>query len=398
MNNLLLAKETNLKTFANASNSLFIVIIEIKMSKNMKIMFLAGSSYAGLTEWVKYFVTRDCEVHWVTFSTLPPEPIKKVKTHQIVGTYNILSRVRYLRKVIKKINPDIVHAFHITSYGIPAALSCFHPLVLSALGSDIAIEPEKSRKTEFLVKFILKKAVLVHTGHETGRKRLVELGCNKEKIFVQPFGVEVNEFSPDSRSQSLRRELNIENKYSVIIAHRWKRKYRIDVFIKAIPMVLEKIQDVKFLICGGGFLEQELKELVIELGVHKNVEFIGDIPHSEMHKYLASVDLYVDTLSDYRDGVIGKGGGEVGVTTMEAMACGTPQLISDRVSVRSGNWFQGLTYRQLDSQDMAEKILLLLRNESLRKEIGRKSRKMALRIGNLEKNMRSWQGIYHSLC
>jgi glycosyltransferase involved in cell wall biosynthesis len=96
-----------------------------------------------------------------------------------------------------------------------------------------------------------------------------------------------------------------------------------------------------------------------------------------MPEYLASVDLYVDTFVNVANNkVIDKGNG-IGVTTVEAMACATPQILPDRIEVKSGELYQGLTYRPLDYQDLADKIVELLQNENLRKQIGNKSRSLS---------------------
>jgi len=51
----------------------------------------------------------------------------------------------------------------------------------------------------------------------------------------------------------------------------------------------------------------------------------------------------------------------------------------------------------LDSKDLSEKIVYLLKNVNLRKKIGRESRGIALKIGDWEKNMDEWKKIYNSI-
>ena len=368
----------------------------------MKICFLADAISVHTKKWVEYF-TKEHEVDLITFSYTKKEkeyvPEEFYKECNNVSLYKIPKKVPYIfispfkiRKIIRKINPDIVHAHYVTQYGFCGALSGLHPFVVSAWGSDIARDPEKSKIFGFLVKFALKKADLVHTGDEPGKERLLELGCDEGKIFIQPSGVDVNRFSPEAKSKSLKEKLGITDKYSVINARHLKPEYNVDVFIKAIPWVLKKIDNVKFIVGGGGFLERELRELVIKLGIEDCVLFLRGVEHDEMHRYLASVDIYVDTFVE----VTHKGGGGIGTTTMEAMSCGTPEILAKSVSVNeSSNWFHGLTYEPLNPKDLAKKIVYLLENEELRREIGRKSRETALGIGDWAKNMKDWERIYN---
>ena len=379
------------------------------MTENIKLAFLADGESVHTKRWLRYFVDKKYDVHLITSTA---KPIKGVKIHELrfslarnayfraYATFPL--RVWKIRKTVKEINPDVLHAHYITNYGICAALSGFHPLILSAWGSDITTDTERSRVLRFFVKLALKKADLVHIGDEVGRRRLMELGCDSGKIFVQNWGVDTNRFSPKARSQSLRRSLEIDDVYSVLCARYWKPTYRVDVFIKAVPLVLKKMKNVKFVMLGGGPLEPKLKELAGKLGVYENIVFVGRVPEEEMPKYLASVDVYVDTASEYRFGVSGdvtvaRGESGYGQTTRQVMACGTPYVLSDMLGVRSGDWFQGLMYKQLDHRDLAEKIVQLLKDEKLRREVGEKSRKTALEIFDLEKTMKPVKTIYRKL-
>lgn len=366
--------------------------------QDLRIVFLANGRSVHTMRWVRYFADRGYDVHLITFRA---KPIRGVKIHELryFGKLAYPLRIWKLRRAVEKVDPDILHAHYISHYGFYAALTGFHPLILSAWGSDISVDPEKSRIRRFFVTFALKRADLVHTDDNVGKKRLIELGCDAKKVFVQHEGVDTIFFSSNARSQSLRKKLGVDKTYSVICARWWKKKYGVEVFIRAIPLVLKEIPNVKFLMLGGGPLEHELKQLAKNLRVYENVMFIGKVSPKEMPKYLASADLYVDTTCKYRPSSFGRhliahGGGGMGSTTREAMACETPQILPDKASVRLGEWFQGLMYKQRDDQDLAQKIVQLLNDEKVRKKIGERSRKVVLQLCDLQKVMKNWEGIY----
>jgi glycosyltransferase involved in cell wall biosynthesis len=359
----------------------------------MKICYISTKSI-HTRRWVEYFAEKGHKVHLIT-----PEydDIKGVKIHEVnpeVSKLSPLFKATIIRKLVKKIKPDVIHAHQVVPFGLYGALSGFHPFVVSAWGSDIAIFPEKSNIHKILVKYALKMADLVHTGDEPGKERLIELGCDENKILIQPMGIDTNRFFPRARSEDLRRKLGIEDKYSVLCARWFKPQYNIDIFIKAMPYVLKEIHNVIFIICGAGHLELELKKLVEELEINKNVVFTGLIHNEEMPKYLASIDVYVDTAIHFTS----KGGGGIGVTTMEAMACETPQILAKSVSVNeSSNWFHGLTYEPLNPKDLAKTIVYLFKNAELGIEIGKKSRETALEIGDWKKNLKIQENFYEKL-
>src|SRR5665647_308246 len=85
---------------------------------------------------------------------------------------------------------------------------------------------------------------------------------------------------------------------------------------RAIPKVLAKRHDVKFVIVGEGQLEGELRSYVATHALSKNVTFEGWIPHDELREYLVKSKLLV--LPSYTEGLPH--------AMLEAMACGTPVL------------------------------------------------------------------------
>lgn len=374
-------------------------------NEDITVAYVADGSSVHTRRFLSYLANKGFNIHLITYT---PSRIENVKIHNVAtARTRIPLRIIQSIRLIRKIKPDVLHAFYITNNGVVAALSGFHPLVLSAWGDDIATDPERSGILKFLIKLALKVATLVETTDELGRERLKELGCDSRKIFVQNMGVDTNLFSPNARSETLRKELGIDDSYSVICARWWKPEYRVDVCIRAMPLVLQRIPNAKFIFLGGGPLEKELKDFTAKLGVSASSLFIGNIPEEDMARYLASVDLYVDTVGDSRARALeldfqgnmlkARGGGGMGQTTRQAMACGTPQLLSDHLNVKFAGWFRGLMYKQMDHRDLAEKIVTLLNDKKLRMQIGQESRKVVLQICDMNKIMEKWEAVYHAL-
>jgi glycosyltransferase involved in cell wall biosynthesis len=364
------------------------------------IAYLADGSSVHTRTFLGYFVERNYDVHLITYT---PSDIEGVKIHK-AATPRFMVPLRTIQAItlVRRIRPKILHAFYLTNNGFIGALSGFHPFIATPMGSDITTDPEQSRIFRFLVNSAIRRADLVHASDNFSRNRLMELGCPKEKIIVRQFGVDTNRFSPKARSQLLREKLGIEDKYSVLCARWWRPQYNVRVFVKAIPFVLNKVSNVRFILLGGGPLENKLRDLARKLDVYENISFIGKISSKEMPKYLASVDVYVDTVSLYRYDALGnvamaKGESGIGQTTREVMACGTPQILSDMPGVKMSELFRGLTYRQLDHEDLGGKISQLLLDTKLRLKLGEESRKAVLEWCDFAKIMKKWEDVYHEL-
>jgi len=363
------------------------------------LCFLASRGIHTI-RWIKAFADMGHEVHLITFDR--PYPIDDIIIHGLEYRFKFayLLRTFDIRRMIEKINPDILHAMYISHYGIYAAFSGFHPVIMSVLGSDILISPERSFIYRTSLQIALNKADIVHIADEVGKKTLIELGCNPEIIFVQEWGVDVEKFSPEAKNQSFKKELGINSCYSVLCASSWKINYNVDVLVRAIPLVTKTIPNVRFIFLGGGELENYLKSLANKLDVSKNTIFIGKVPYDKMPMFLASVDVFVDTVSDYAYFfgriIKRKGGMGIGQTTREAMACGTPQILPDHSSINH-SIFRGLTYRQLDHTDLAEKIVYLLQNQELKKKISEESRQVIVEVCNQKRVAKRWHNIYKKM-
>jgi glycosyltransferase involved in cell wall biosynthesis len=69
---------------------------------------------------------------------------------------------------------------------------------------------------------------------------------------------------------------SIVKKYDILFVGRLTKAKGVDILFKAIRILKEKYQmDIKTAIVGKGHLEEELKELVMELGIEREVEFLG---------------------------------------------------------------------------------------------------------------------------
>lgn len=110
------------------------------------------------------------------------------------------------------------------------------------------------------------------------RKRGFVKGDTVPQIVV-PIGVHFN------RIKRLSIE-GINRKHIVYVGH-LRKGQGIELVIKSLPKVLEKVSDVKFIIIGTGYLENKLKDMVKKLGLEEWVMFVGFIEdHGKVEEIL----------------------------------------------------------------------------------------------------------------
>ena len=331
----------------------------------MKICYISLKS-SHTKKWAEYFAEKCHEVHWIM-----PEyhDIYNVKVHQVDLKASKLSpffKAVMIRNLVKKIKPDILHAHGVIPFGLYGAISGFNPCIVSALGSDIATFPEKSKIHKFLVKYTLERVDLVHVQDKLSKEKVEKLGIERNRIYTLPWGVDLTKFSPDKKSEKWRKRLQ-KMPGPVIIIVRDVEKRFVDLLANAIDIVIENISDVNFVIVKSN-------ELKNKMGLNKNVQFMDWIPYSEVPSYLANADLFVDPYYPERTDEIGH---TYGMALLEAMACRVPTLVAERPTISmlrdKDEWYFGYTFERDNSDDLAKKVVKLLENREYQEEIKEKN-------------------------
>jgi len=369
-----------------------------KVVNAVRICYLANAASVHTIRWVKYFVSRRHEVHVISFENAQIEgtTVHVLKLPVLVksATFPLKTASIYrIKALIKRIEPDVLHAHYVTNYGLFGALCNFKPFVIAAWGSDVLAVPETrliSMIKKYIAIFTLKKADVITCDAKHMKEAMKKLGVPPEKIKLIYFGVDTQKFSPEHKSEMLKAKLEIYDSPAVISLRSLEPVYDIETLIKSVPLVLEEIPETKFVIAGKGSEEKKLRELAKSLGVEDNVKFIGFVRNDELPEYLNSVDIYVSTsLSD----------AGIAASTAEAMACGLPVVITDVADNKK--WVEdgvnGFLIPIKDTKSLAEKIIYLLRNEDVRKRFGKINRETIQERNNYYKEMEKMEDIYKKL-
>jgi glycosyltransferase involved in cell wall biosynthesis len=346
---------------------------------------------------VNYFARKGHEVHLICWR-LMPSCDENIHIHSLtrlppkIWTKYLSAPLWILqtRHLIRKIQPDIVDGHFVTSYGFLAACSGFHPLVVSAWGSDVLVLPKRNFLLKAITKYALRKADIVTSDAEHVKIALMELGTEPQKINLAYFGTDTDKFKPAQRNRDLQQALGIIDSPTVISLRSLEPIYDIETLVKSIPLVLREVPEAKFVIAGGGSQAAKLKEQVKSLGVAQSVKFTGLIPNDKLPEYLNSADIYVSTsLSD----------AGLAASTAEAMACGLPVIITDfgdnKKWVEDG--INGFLIPLKNPQVLASKIIHLIRNKEIRDKFGQINRQVIKERNDSQKEMRKREELYQVL-
>lgn len=195
------------------------------------------------------------------------------------------------------------------------------PIVVQMHAVDIVNPPLYRRKYSYQQMFRYCDRIL--TVSDYMRQRVIELGCNEAKVFVQRVGVRLSELPP------LPQRTTGSDELCVLTVGRLVQKKGTKYFLRAAQLAIERRPQVnwKFLIVGEGPDRPALLTETESLGLTGKVQFLGPLPQQDTLSLMAQADVFV------LPSITADNGDQEGtpVAIMEAMALGVP-VISTRHS------------------------------------------------------------------
>jgi phosphatidylinositol alpha-1,6-mannosyltransferase len=188
-----------------------------------------------------------------------------------------------------------------------------------------------------------------------------------------PPGVDEKVFHPGSGGAEVRAGLGLTDRPVVVCVSRLVPRKGQDTLILAMPRILAREPEAVLLIVGGGPYEKELRRLVRETGVSDSVRFTGAVPWSELPAHYGAGDVFAMPCRTRRGGLDVEG---LGIVYLEASATGLPVVAGDSGgapdAVLDGE--TGWVVRGGSPEDAADRIVALLADPELRRNMGERGR------------------------
>ena len=176
-----------------------------------------------------------------------------------------------------------------------------------------------------VVKYILRHASACFPTGVLARKYLEHYGAAPDRMYAVPNSPDLNalvdlaaRLSP-SRAET-RRSFGLDDSPVVLFVGRLIDLKRPEVLLKACRMVFAE-EPGQVVIVGDGPKRGDLERVAEELGIRKRTRFVGWKEPSQLIEWYSVSDLFVLPSCSETWGVV----------VLEALACGLPVVISDRV-------------------------------------------------------------------
>lgn len=366
----------------------------------MKILFLSAANSIHTVKWVNALADRGHEVYLVYNRGHEPEcdKIRKnvhLQSLKYGGAKGYYFNASALKKITRRVNPDVINVHYASGYGTLARKSKIGPILLSVWGSDVYDFPYES----FVKKIILQKNIryaskLASTSFCMAEQLRRVMGNKELEIAVTPFGVDTEVFN-SSRFDKKKKDFILLGNIKML-----KPKYGIAEFIRAVKLLLEKLEKseknylahkLKVHIYGEGEQRQELEGIIKELSLEQTVFLKGHVPNSQVPEILNDFDVFCATsMLDSES---------FGVAVVEAMAMGVPVIASDvdgfKEVVADGK--TGIIVPRGDEVEISQALERLVLDENLRNEFGENGRKRVEQLFDFQKNVDTMEKLYHEM-
>lgn len=292
--------------------------------------------------------------------------------------------IRRLARDIEREFPfDLIHAHMALPDGYAGLLISMEyqkPLVVTFQATDLDITANRSRSCLSALQKVFSYAERVISPSPRLAKTLV---CMFDiKPVVIGYGIDINEIFT-KRSELL---LGYEGHRILLSVSRLIPTKGIDLNILAVKRLVNKYENLLYLVIGEGPERPVLEQLTYELNLTKHVRFIGQVPHYRAMEYMAACEVF--TMPSWQE--------TFGLVYVEAMAHAKP-IIAVRGQGVDGvinNGETGLLVKPRDVDSLVEALDFLLSHPDEAKTMGERARRLVLENYTWEKNAEKTIEIY----
>ena len=240
------------------------------------------------------------------------------------------------------------------------------PAIILLQGSEL-IHFNGKISNKILINYIFRKADIIVANSNYMKEFLKNFVKNLNNVIITHLGVDNELFFPTRYNEDLAKTLNIPKKKKIILSVS-NLVYRkgIDCLLKALAIVKENYEDFIYIAVGGNATNEykiTLDSIIDTYDLNDYVIWVGAVAHDDLAPFYNLCDFFVLPARDEAFGLV----------TLEANACrktvigsatgGIKETIIDDVT--------GLLFEPENENDLAEKILTLLKKDKLTEKLSK---------------------------
>jgi glycosyltransferase involved in cell wall biosynthesis len=362
----------------------------------MRLCFISDPNSVHTRRWVNWFALRGHAIRVVADVPLK-EPWEGVEVEDLSKSI-FAPVIRFpiwavmMRRILHRWQPDVLHAHRVNSAGWLGAVSGFHPLVVTAWGSDLNdldLQPSISR---LLASFVMHKADMITAPSNNLLRQAQQLGAAAERCYNIQWGIDLKYFFPGKSSEMLQK-LGIAGSPVILSPRAIDTIYNIHILIAAMPEVLAKYPRSVLVLRDyntNAAYKAKLLQQIADLGIEGSIRWLGRITPWE-----ANAEVY--RMADIAVSIPFSEG--MAVSVWEAMACGLPVIASDLPGLRE--WItpgeNGLLVPVGDIDALAQAIITLVGDGDMQNRFSQRGAQLAHENADHQLEMAKMEQLYLGL-
>jgi len=211
-----------------------------------------------------------------------------------------------------------------------------------------------------------RNATLIVTVSKYSSEKIVQFySVDKAKIRIVTNGVDTQRFRPAQDWGKIKHKIGIGNKQCVLFVGRLIPRKGIPFLVEAAKHIVKERSETAFVVVGSGPLKNSLIAYLERINLSGSFVFLGDVTEDMLAALYNCADVFA--FPSIQEGL--------GIVLLEAQATAKPVVAFDVGGVHEAMLDKetGLLVKP-DSQELADAILRLLSDRSLRERMGRKGR------------------------
>ena len=187
-----------------------------------------------------------------------------------------------------------------------------------------------------------------------------------DKVTAIPNGINTDLFLPPAKKS----ERNVILFVSILDEHHRFKGF--DYLLEAMPVIKERVDDVKLIVVGEGELVNEYREYAKKLGIEDSIEFYGKKTQAEIVKYYQDAKVFVLPSIEIEG---------FGIVLLEAMASGLPVVTTSvaGVALEIKENQAGIVIKPRDAAALADALIRILGSKAMQEAMGSQGRSLTIR-------------------
>ncbi len=259
--------------------------------------------------------------------------------------------------------PQLIAGLTARKAGIPYLVQPHGTLDLVVFQKSIRSIKAKLAYTRLFGFPLLRNASAIYYTSDQEKNRGDFLHLN-DSTFVLPNGLDTKQFANRPTRGSFRIKYSLENRPMILFAGRINFKKGLDVLVSAFSKIVNQYQDAILVLAGpdnegyGDYIRAIARTMNIG---EQQLIFTGMLQMRELLEAYVDADVFV--LPSY--------GENFGLTVVEAMACGCPVIVSDKVGIAGDIRGAGAGLVAAHNPNQVSRALLsILGNHGIGKQMG----------------------------